>query len=800
MAYSIKSLGYGKVSVVHNNKHIKTFNGDNAPQEVRNFINNQLDQSMSRSNNTQVPTHETAANIYLHMQLDEQINEILSKDSAAGDWIKDFIESDNPMFEGRSKADHKKMALAAYYSKQRDESTEAKPQFTKSSRLRSRGDKEGGVVHAFVSNDTLAKHGISAPNYDSKYGDTHAFDKKDEHGVTHRVHAYISGHDKDSKAQRVSIRSVGKTDNSQAKDFADQLTSHNKVHESTNLGNEAGNLDKPEKTIEVTRKNGNKFTGTIKATGDDYHIVKDKGGKQYTVDHSGNTIHESENLGNEAEFKVTKPGQRWKKAPKQDATGKPEKSLEYADKETSIKEQLVHVDDGRNYGDKPHKDDIKHVENGLKIFNGAHNGSSDKGAFFKFKSKSDAENFGRHVNKSPKRTVSADLSESIEEDQMDITHRSGRKEKAKIHVTGSDYHIVKNKNGTQYTVDKKGNVIHSDNVNEDTGAATVKTSNGVKTINHRNEFSVVLHPEHQEAINKLKDKQEHKFKDETGTRWTASRKGKDIHFNSSDNYNGGLQTHIPASSLKEQVTEGATSGGFDVASSEKKHNILKNKLILAKARRERQGHSSESTAETRLQQQMDQIADHIRGKKPVTEGATITEGKRADRYHIVHKTGEPATLASYADKNSAVKDRDAKYPGTRSSLKEHLSFSNMNFDGEIIIEDIQIDLSESKYEDYFKAMMKKAGITSISDIKSEDAKKEFMDAVDAGYSAKNESILAEEYLRTDMEKKIEIHEKQGHVVSEIKYMIRNGKPQSEFVVTISEGNKKKHIFHSDILS
>jgi len=54
-------------------------------------------------------------------ELDEQINEVLSKDADAGDWIHDFIHSDNPKFAGKSKAKRKEMALAAYYAKQRNE-------------------------------------------------------------------------------------------------------------------------------------------------------------------------------------------------------------------------------------------------------------------------------------------------------------------------------------------------------------------------------------------------------------------------------------------------------------------------------------------------------------------------------------------------------------------------------------------------------------------------------------------------------------------------------------------------------
>jgi len=53
--------------------------------------------------------------------LDELINEVMSKDASAGDWIHDFIHSDNPKFAGKSKAKRKEMALAAYYSKKNEE-------------------------------------------------------------------------------------------------------------------------------------------------------------------------------------------------------------------------------------------------------------------------------------------------------------------------------------------------------------------------------------------------------------------------------------------------------------------------------------------------------------------------------------------------------------------------------------------------------------------------------------------------------------------------------------------------------
>lgn len=61
---------------------------------------------------------------YSEEQLDEMINEVLGKDATAGDWISDFVHSDDPKFAGKSKKKRQQMALAAYYAKQRNEEAE----------------------------------------------------------------------------------------------------------------------------------------------------------------------------------------------------------------------------------------------------------------------------------------------------------------------------------------------------------------------------------------------------------------------------------------------------------------------------------------------------------------------------------------------------------------------------------------------------------------------------------------------------------------------------------------------------
>jgi len=80
----------------------------------------------------------------------------------------------------------------------------------------------------------------------------------------------------------------------------------------------------------------------------------------------------------------------------------------------------------------------------------------------------------------------------------------------------------------------------------------------MKTVHHGADFSIPLHPEHHQEIAKLKDQQEHKFKDETGHHWTAKKMGDNIHFQGA---NGGGTTHVPAHTMKEDVTSPKHYGG-----------------------------------------------------------------------------------------------------------------------------------------------------------------------------------------------------------------------------------------------
>jgi hypothetical protein len=109
---------------------------------------------------------------------------------------------------------------------------------------------------------------------------------------------------------------------------------------------------------------------------------------------------------------------------------------------------------------------------------------------------------------------------------------------------------------------------HDDLMNE---AVTVQKKNykfgRMMTVNHGTSHSYPLHPEHQAAIKKLGDNQKTSFKDETGTKVTAHRKGDTVHLSSSQTRK---KTPVAHSHFTESVNEGAGTAqhGPDDATSD----------------------------------------------------------------------------------------------------------------------------------------------------------------------------------------------------------------------------------------
>lgn len=90
--------------------------------EIENAFNATMAEKISsRMDDMRLDIAQNMFNKPTAEQVEEQIQEVLSKDASAGEWISDFVHSDDPKFKGKSKEKRKQMALAAYYAKQRGE-------------------------------------------------------------------------------------------------------------------------------------------------------------------------------------------------------------------------------------------------------------------------------------------------------------------------------------------------------------------------------------------------------------------------------------------------------------------------------------------------------------------------------------------------------------------------------------------------------------------------------------------------------------------------------------------------------
>ncbi len=84
---------------------------------------------------------ELSQNIIKTNESVEEIDEKLDVDDDVKEWIDDFIKSNAPQFEGKSKKERIKMALAAYYSAKKkstdDEIDESNPSYGLSDKQKS---------------------------------------------------------------------------------------------------------------------------------------------------------------------------------------------------------------------------------------------------------------------------------------------------------------------------------------------------------------------------------------------------------------------------------------------------------------------------------------------------------------------------------------------------------------------------------------------------------------------------------------------------------------------------------------
>jgi hypothetical protein len=208
-----------------------------------------------------------------------ELQEVLSKDASAGDWISDFVHSENPKFAGKSKEKRKQMALAAYYA-QRNEEVEQIDEL----KLHFAADDANNTINAKKMVAHLKKRGISAShqsgsahravvNVDTKNSSDKAYIKnkvKDRYDVDVREEvdideaSYINGVKQDPESKVWKLTSMS---------HAEAIAKHGKenvrhVDAINRSGDKTG-----KKHVEVLSKLGEELKGN------QHKIDKNKNGK-----------------------------------------------------------------------------------------------------------------------------------------------------------------------------------------------------------------------------------------------------------------------------------------------------------------------------------------------------------------------------------------------------------------------------------------------------------------------------------------------------------------------------------------
>jgi hypothetical protein len=89
-------------------------------------------------------------------------------------------------------------------------------------------------------------------------------------------------------------------------------------------------------------------------------------------------------------------------------------------------------------------------------------------------------------------------------------------------------------------------------------------------------------------------------------------------------------------------------------------------------------------------------------------------------------------------------------------------------------------------------------VQSIVRTDEEAAQIELISIAEQAFKENNDEIIIESFTRMEIQDKINSHRKAGNTVSDDKYSTKGGQPYAEYVVTDSEGGRKKYIHHGSV--
>jgi hypothetical protein len=197
------------------------------------------------------------------------------------------------------------------------------------------------------------------------------------------------------------------------------------------------------------------------------------------------------------------------------------------------------------------------------------------------------------------------------------------------------------------------------------------------------------------------------------------------------------------------------------------------------------------------------LQSYTRKATTASNRASARADKEEDKAMSTDGEKYPAKQARHnAAANQAVatmvkRDTGLKMAGKRLAKEEVEVLEPV--DETVIHADLVAELDEAQktgdYDAHFKAHMKKRGIKHPGELDTPEKKKEFFNAVDAGYKAKNESVFVEAYMSSEIRSVIDAHKKHGNRISDEKSGTKDGKPHNSFVVTQPSGKRTRHIYH-----
>ena len=170
---------------------------------------------------------------------------------------------------------------------------------------------------------------------------------------------------------------------------------------------------------------------------------------------------------------------------------------------------------------------------------------------------------------------------------------------------------------------------------------------------------------------------------------------------------------------------------------------------------------------------------------------------------VVHPMGLHVKPVKVGGKTKYQVHAVGKELGGGIKVGEHLTDTHLDDAAEMgakikhLKENQMVDKTIELHDDFIIDLPSELGFQDYLDAAksfSEDPSEAILIA-DSFFKSRDESLVIENFLRSDIDSKIKAHEKAGHKVDDTKYSTKNGKPYAEYTVTDSEGRKSRYIHH-----